>query len=198
MNASITLFGQPVFALEVAAAATGTAGVVLTIRRNILCFPVGILNVVLYCRIFLLPDVRLYADALLQVAFFVLLVYGWSAWKGTKAPETSGPERMSPREWRTFVPAVLLFSAIAGTLLHRLTDAALPWLDASLTSVSLGAQWMVARKKIENWWLWMAVNAVYVPMYFYKSLYLTALLYTVYLVLAVSGLRTWNQTASRS
>ncbi|MFM2207359.1 MAG: hypothetical protein RL213_1334 [Bacteroidota bacterium] len=192
MEPAFSLFSQPVSWLELAAAVAGIIGVLLTIRRNILCFPVGIVNVSLYCYLFLLPEVRLYADALLQAVFCILLVYGWVNWK--RADSAAKPEvsSMSSFEWKVFSLTVLAGAAFLGYLLQNFTDASLPWPDAVLTAVSLGAQWMVAKVRRENWWLWIAVNTAYIPLYIYKSLPLTAGLYLVFLLLAVHGHRTWK------
>jgi nicotinamide mononucleotide transporter len=99
---------------------------------------------------------------------------------------------MSAGEWRVFSITVLSAAGILGYILHNFTDASLPWPDAILTSLSLGAQWMVAKVRRENWWIWIVVNAAYIPLYIYKSLPLTAGLYLVFLLLAVHGLRTWK------
>jgi nicotinamide mononucleotide transporter len=82
----------------------------------------------------------------------------------------------------------------AATLLHRTRNAALPYLDSATTSTSLVAQWMMTKKLLENWVVWVAVDVVYIGMFIYKSLYVTALLYLVFLVLSVMGYRQWKAT----
>lgn len=191
----MTLLGQPTSWLEIIAALSGIAGVWLTIRRSKACFPVGMISVALYVVIFLDTDVRLYADALLQVCFFLLLGYGWSTWKNTGEEKAVTPESMTGREWRTATPIVIVSAMLMGWLFKHYTEASLPWLDATLTSISLCAQWMIAKKKIENWWLWTGVNAIYVPMYLYKGLSLTAVLYLIFLIMAIAGWRNWKRNA---
>lgn len=83
---------------------------------------------------------------------------------------------------------------VLGTLLHRTTDAALPYLDSATTSTSLVAQWMMTRKLLENWVVWVAVDVVYIGMFIYKSLYVTSFLYLVFLILSVMGYRQWKAT----
>jgi nicotinamide mononucleotide transporter len=85
-------------------------------------------------------------------------------------------------------------AALLGTLLARFTDAALPYIDSATTSTSLVAQWMMTRKILENWAVWAAVDVVYIAMFVFKRLYLTAGLYTVFLVLAVMGYIQWKRS----
>jgi nicotinamide mononucleotide transporter len=198
MNTVTSLFGQPYSMLELIAAVTGIAGVIFTVRRNILCFPAGIVNVLLYLYIFLLPDIRLYADALLQLAFCCLLIYGWIHWKKEGGGEPIRPGKMSTKEWIPFLALTLTGAIMLGIVLECWTSASLPWLDATLTAFSLGAQWMIARMKRENWWIWICVNTLYIPLYIYKALPVTALLYAVYLLLAVNGLRQWKLLSIQS
>lgn len=198
MHCESVLLGQTVSAVELIAAAAGIIGVFLTVRRSILCFPVGIVNVLLYLYIFLLPGIRLYADAFLQAAFCCLLIYGWIHWKSNSREDSISPGRMTSREWVGFLVLTSVGALLLGISLDNWTQASLPWLDATLTAFSLGAQWMVARMKRENWWIWIFVNAVYIPLYLYKALPVTALLYAVYLLLAVNGLRQWKHLSNQT
>jgi nicotinamide mononucleotide transporter len=101
-------------------------------------------------------------------------------------------ERASGRELALVGAAVALATVVLGVVLDRMTDSDVPWADAATTAVSLGAQWLMSRRLIENWWLWVAVDLVYVPLYVYKSLYVTAGLYALFLALCVVGLRHWR------
>lgn len=177
---------------EVIGFITGVAGVWLTIRQNILCFPIGIINVLIYAYMFYSPNVRLYADALLQLIYMILLIYGWISWNKSKN-SSDQPIRIN----RYFSTRLLFISAISwitlGLILSKSTDAALPWVDAGLAVLSLAAQWMIAKKMIENWIVWIVVNSAYIPLYLYKDLKLTALLYAIFLVLAIKGLMEWQK-----
>jgi nicotinamide mononucleotide transporter len=82
---------------------------------------------------------------------------------------------------------------VLGYAMHRWTDAALPWLDAALTSFSLVAQWWQGRRHVAAWWLWIAVDVIYVGEYVYKHLLITAVLYAGFIALAAMGLRQWRQ-----
>lgn len=181
---------------EIAGALFGALAVWLTARENVWCWPVGLLNVGLYVVVF--HDARLYADMWLQVVYAVLCLYGWYAWLHGGAEHGALEVSRTPRRWRW--PLLLLGSAgaaLLGFLLQRRTDASLPYWDSSTTAFSLVAQWMQTRKWLENWLVWIVVDVVYVGMYLYKHLLPTAALYTVFLALAVMGVREWRKSLAR-
>jgi nicotinamide mononucleotide transporter len=179
--------------LEALAAACGVISVYLGTRENILSWPTALVNVALYAVVFF--GARLYADMGLQVVYFVLSAYGWYTWKfgGTNRSELR-VSRAAPRTWIVLGALDLVAWIALGTLLSRFTDAALPWLDALLSTTSLCAQWLMTRKVLEHWILWIALDLVYVPMFISRGLYATAALYTVFLVLAVMGWRAWKRS----
>lgn len=183
--------------LEWAAALTGFLSVWLTVRQDIWCWPTGLVNVALYVVVFW--QARLYADMGLQVFYAAASLYGWWAWlHGGQAGGQLVVTR-TPRAWLLgLLTAGTAFGFGLGLLLHALTDASLPWLDSALTALSLVAQVLMTRKWIENWALWIAVDVAYVFMYLYKGLYPTALLYAVFLGLAVEGLREWRGALART
>lgn len=186
------LFAQQVNILEFIGFIFGIAGVWLTIRQNILCFPAGIINVGIYSFIFF--NSKLYSNALLQLIYAALLVYGWINWK-SKTVSDEFPVTYTGRTLRFILLIIgIAASALLGYLMKETTDAPLPYWDATTTSMSLIAQWMVARKKIENWSLWIAADIIYVGMYIHQSLYLTAILYFIFLILAVKGHIEWKKT----
>jgi len=178
--------------IEIAGALTGVVAVGLTTRQKIWCWPVGIVSVLLYVIVFY--QARLYATMGLQIVYVGLAIYGWYAW--TKGGRADGPLRVSRASRRTLAVAFgagLALTLGLGTWLGRQTDEALPFTDAAVTSASLIAQWMQTRKLIENWWLWLAVDVVYVGMNVSQGLMPTAGLYAVYTALAVAGLREWRR-----
>lgn len=187
----IDLFGQQLSVPESIGFVFGIAGVWLTIRQNILCFPVGIINVGIYSFIFF--DSKSYLNASLQLVYIVLLIYGWLKWK---SETNSGEFRVTPTG-RSLSFILLTFvvtaSILLGYLIKETTDASLPYWDATTTSISLAAQWMVAKKKIENWLLWIIADVIYVGIWMYQSLYLTAVLYFIYLILAIKGYIEWKK-----
>lgn len=177
-------------ALEWIAAIAGAVSVYLSARENIWSWPTAIVNVGLYTIVF--RDHGLYSDMGLQVVYLVLSIYGWYEWLygGTNKTQLSVACATS-RDWLIAGPIALLFWLGLARYTSTLSGVALPYLDSGLTTISLVAQWMMTRKILENWVLWIVVDIVYVPMYVYKNLPVTAALYLVFLVLAVIGLRAW-------
>ncbi|NUP72136.1 MAG: nicotinamide mononucleotide transporter [Gemmatimonadaceae bacterium] len=179
--------------LELAAALTGAISVWLSVRQNIWSWPTAIVNVVLYTVVFW--DAKLYADMGLQVIYAVLSLYGWYQWLYGGAGRTElRVTRTPPRVAAILTLIAAAGSALLGTLLRHTTDAALPFMDSFLSSTSLVAQWMMTKKLLENWLVWIAVDVLYVGMFLFKGLYLTAGLYAVFLGLAVRGYLDWRRS----
>lgn len=179
--------------LEAVAVAFGIVSVYLSVRENIWSWPTAIVNVALYILVFF--QARLYADMGLQVVYVALNAYGWYQWLYGGANRTElHVSRTSARLAAVLVLVGVACAALLGTLLARHTDAALPYVDSATTSTSLVAQWMMTRKKLENWLVWVAVDVVYIGMFVYKDLYLTSGLYAVFLVLSAMGYVQWRRS----
>ena len=181
------------FSLELVAVILTLLAVILTVRQIIWCWPLGMISVALYAVVFY--AVRLYADMGLQGLYFGLAAYGWWAW--LHGGEDHGELEVSLTSSRTrlwLLLAATLGGILLGQTLTRLTDASLPFMDSMLTSFSIAAQWMQTRKLLESWLVWLAVDVCYVGMFLYKELYLTAGLYTVFLVLAAIGFEQWRRS----
>ena len=171
----------------------GVIGVWLMIRQNILGWPVGLVQVAVYAWVFF--DARLYSDALLQVAFFLIQAYGWwHWWRGGTTLRALPVTRLGAAATAGAVAAGAVLTAGWGTLMHRTTDAALPYWDAFILIFSIIAQWLQARKKLENWPGWLLVNTVAVGVYWVKDLRLTAALYVIFWLLALWGWREWGRS----
>jgi nicotinamide mononucleotide transporter len=184
-----------VSSLELLAAVTGALSVWLSVRQNIWSWPTAIVNVVLYALVF--REAKLYADMGLQIVYAILSVYGWYEWLyGGQGRTRLHVTRTTPAIGARLVVIAAAGSALLGTLLHRTTDAALPFMDSFLSSTSLVAQWMMTRKLLENWLVWIAVDVLYVGMFLFKGLYLTAGLYAVFLGLAIRGYVDWRRSMS--
>ncbi len=180
--------------LEIIAVVVNVLGVWLTARRTRWCWPVGIVAVLLYARLFY--DWKLYSDMLLQVVYAVLQGYGWWRWSNGRLDHGRiRPEPLPAREALVSLAAGAAFSLALGGFMHGHTDAALPWLDAALTGFSLVASLWAARKRSASWILWIVLDSVYVGVFLYKDLQLTAALYAGFVLLAVYGLRSWNAQA---
>ncbi|HWX00203.1 nicotinamide riboside transporter PnuC [Collimonas sp.] len=180
--------------LEIIAVIVSALAVWLTARRHLWCWPIGLVSVLLYARIFLVA--KLYSDLLLQLIFAVMQLYGWWQWKSGASAQDSQhiqPQRLPKRGLLTGLLAAAAGSVVLGYVMASFTDAHIPWLDSALTSFSLVAQFWMARKYVANWWLWIAVDIIYVGVYIYKDLNLTAGLYAGFIVLAVVGLRSWQR-----
>ncbi len=178
---------------EICAAALGIISVYLLTKQNWLCWPTGIVMVVMY--IFIFYGARLYSDMLLQVFFALMQMYGWYAWTNrSQSVNKLQVTFLSNRQRSYWVGVIIFIALLLGYLMKRFTNADLPYLDAATTSISLVAQWWMTRKYIENWLLWIIADVVYVAMYAYKELYATSLLYAVFLVLAILGWYEWKKS----
>ena len=178
--------------LEAAAVLLGFLGVWLTVRQDWRCWPVGLVSVLAFAVLFW--QARLYGAASLQLVYAGTQLYGWWAWRhGGEGGGSLAVGRAPRRLLAALLAAGLAATALLATALGRLTDAALPLTDAGTTSFSLVAQLLLTRKWIENWLLWIVVDAVYVVMYLTQALHLTAALYVAFLVLAVLGWRSWSK-----
>ncbi len=179
--------------LELVAVLLTLVAVYLTTRQLLWCWPLGMVSVTLYAAVFY--DARLYADMGLQGLYFALAAYGWWAWlHGGKDHGELQVSLTPPRMRAALLGAAAIGGVLLGLALHRFTDASLPFMDSMLTSVSIAAQWMQTRKLLESWLVWLAVDVLYVGMFLYKELFLTAGLYAVFLGLAVMGLVQWRRS----
>lgn len=179
--------------LEIIGTILGLVSVWLTIRQNIWCWPTGLAMVALYAIIFF--GARLYADAGLQVVYFVLQIYGWYHWtSGGNARRKLEVTRITLRLGVRLAVIAALASTLMGYGLATRTDASLPYWDSLATALSLIAQWMLARKLIENWLVWIAVDLLSIGIYMAKALYPTMALYAAFLVLAVLGWIEWRKS----
>ena len=183
----------PMSPLEILATVFGFWSVVAYVRESVWSWPTGLVNVALYILLFW--NARLYGDTGLQVVYVVLQCYGW--WQWVRGGDQHGQlhiTRTSPRLWWTLGIISIVLYVPMGLFLGHFTDTDVPWWDTAPTVTSLIAQWMISKKKLENWWIWIATDLVYIPLYCYKHLYLTAGLYAVFLGLCIIGWRTWTRT----
>lgn len=179
--------------IEAIAAALGVVNVLLVVRRSLWNYPFGLAMVALYFFVF--ADARLYSDALLQVFFFVVQLYGWWVWARAERADDRHIviEQLAARQRWGWAVAVASIAAVWGTAMATWTDAAAPHLDGSIAVASVAAQLLQSRRKVECWWLWIAVDCAAIPLFLSRGLALTAALYFIFLVLAVIGLREWQR-----
>jgi nicotinamide mononucleotide transporter len=165
----------------------------LTTREDPWCWPVGFVSLVPFVVVFY--QARFYADMGLQVVYMLVCLYGWRQWlHGGPGHGALPVSRTPPRAGFLLAALGAAGAALLGLALRRHTDASLPFWDSSTASFSLAAQWMQARKWIENWIVWIVVDVAYIGMYLYKRLYPTAGLYAVFVGLAVLGLVEWRRS----
>lgn len=185
--------GRPI---EIVAFFLGIANITLLVRRSIWNYPFGIAMVSLYAWIFY--GAKLYSDALLQIFFFVVQAYGWAHWLTRRDEEGLViVARLSPRGAVTAALAAVAGTAALGGVMATWTDASFPFWDASIAVLSVIAQIMLARRLLENWALWVAVDIIAIGLYWTKGLYPTAVLYLMFLVISAIGYFNWRRAYDR-
>lgn len=183
--------------IEIVATITGLACVLLTIRQNIWCWPVGLVMVSLYIYIFY--QARLYSDMGLQVIYVLLQTYGWYQWlHGGLNHGILHVRRLQLSHVIGWVVAGGIGTLMLGYVMATYTDASLPYCDATTTVLSLIAQYLMAKKLLESWLFWIIVDVLAVGIYATKSLYLTSGLYAVFLGLAVAGFFSWRNNIQQT
>ncbi len=147
-------------------------------------------------------DAGLYADFGINIYYLIIAIYGWAAWRygfsigrgseGRELPISHTPARL----WLPLAAITSVVFAVIAWVLINLTDSTVPYADAFTTALSVVGMWMLARKYIEQWWVWLVVDVASVALYIYKDLYFTAALYALYAVVAVFGYRKWKKLMS--
>ena len=172
----------------------GLLYILLSIKQNIWCWPVGLITSALYIYVFLVT--KFYADMGLQVYYLVVSIYGWYHWMFGAKSRKQDDLKIAKTNIRLAVVLViitaLLFAVIAYILVNY-TDSEIPYWDSFTTAASFVATWMLARKLIEHWLIWIVVDAVSLGLYIYKGLYPTVILFAVYTILAFVGYLEWKR-----
>lgn len=180
--------------LEWIAAGLVLANVALVARRSLWNYPFGIAAVSLYAVIFY--DQRLYSDMALQGFFLILNIYGWANWRSAKGDAGIPVAWMTKVARAKWTGAIILCWLAWSAGMARWTDAAAPFADGAVAIISVAAQWLLARRRVENWWLWILVDVIAIPLFFSRGLYVTAAVYAVLLAIAVAGLVQWRRAAA--
>ncbi|SRR5579859_146385 len=182
---------------ELAGFVSGALCVWLLIRQNIWNWPVGIANNVFYIVIFYKSG--LYADMGVQFVYIAVAIYGWWNWLH------GGVNHSELKVARASAIGLLGYAALAaaGTgalywILRRFTNSTVPLADGLTSALFLTAQYMMSRKLIENWWFWIVGDALVIGLYIYKHLYLTSVLYVIFLAMCVAALLEWQRAARSS
>jgi nicotinamide mononucleotide transporter len=153
--------------------------------------------VLLYVHIFY--QAKLYSDMLLQVFFAVMQAIGWLQWLRGQKDSTDKIQirSLSLRQILLTAASIGIGTLSLGSLMQRFTDADVPYPDALTTSISVLAQWWLNQRYLQNWTLWIVADVLYIGLYWYKSLYLTSVLYLVFLLLAIQGYREWKKAMAQ-
>jgi nicotinamide mononucleotide transporter len=182
---------------ELAAACLSASSVWLGTRRSPWCFPVGLVSISTYIWVYL--GARLYSEVLLQIIWVGMLLLGWYRWRQNL--DRTGHARVAslqPRYALAHLGLGISCGLALGYVMAQHTNASLPWLDAMLTTLSLVAQFWQNRRHIAAWWMWIAVDVLYIGMFINKELYVTAVLYTGFIGLAIKGWRDWSKAAAQA
>ncbi|HEX9162490.1 MAG TPA: nicotinamide riboside transporter PnuC [Thermoanaerobaculia bacterium] len=182
--------------LEIAAVVFTLVNVWLAIKENMWTWPTGIASVILYAVVFY--QSRLYANAGLQVIYFVLSIHGWYEWLHGGANKSElHVRRTTRRQWIGCIIAGVVLTAALMWLLKVVSGSA-PFSDAVTTAFSIVGQWMLNEKLLENWLIWLAVDIIYVPLFAFSHRNLSALLYALFCVLCVKGIIDWKRSLAAS
>ena len=184
--------------LEILGVITGVIYLWLEYKASIYLWIVGIIMPAIY--LFVYYNAGLYADFGINIYYLLIAVYGWVAWKTgfsfSGRQEHKGELSITKAPLRAWVVAVVAFLVaqfVIAWLLVNHTDSTVPWADSFTTALSIVGMWMLARKYIEQWWVWCITDVACCVLYVYKGLYLTALLYAVYAVIAIFGYYKWKR-----
>jgi nicotinamide mononucleotide transporter len=182
--------------LEFVAVVLGLANVGLLVRRSIWNYPFGMAMVALYAIIFF--EARLYGESGLQIFFFVVQAYGWWLWARAGGMDHAVEVRWMGWPARlAWLGGIGVVAASLGSVMHLLTNAAMPFADASITAASIAAQFLLSFRRIENWILWIFIDVGSIALYWVRDLELTAALYVAFLLLSALGFREWIVASRR-
>lgn len=178
--------------LEWAAVITGFLCIYLAAKESIWNWPVSIISVVAYGLLFFKE--AMYGDMTLQIYFLFTAVYGWYFWIRKKVEQHRPISRLTAKQWFLAILFIPLLSILLGWFMDRFTNSNVPYADGFCTAISFTAQFLLTRKILENWLLWVFANICYVPLFIYKNLNLSALLYLVLIIIAFNGYLNWRKT----
>lgn len=179
-------------AFEWLATITGFLCVFLAAKENIWNWPMSIVSVLTYLFIFF--QHKLYGDAVLQVYFLITAGYGWYYWSRQDQGAEKPVQSFRLKQMLYTVLIIVLLSTMFAFALKHWTDSDVPYVDGFCTAVSFVAQFLLTRKVLQTWLLWVVVDICYIPLYLYKGLFLTALLYLAFAVIAWNGYRNWRKS----
>lgn len=176
---------------ELAAMILAVAYLLFAVKEIIWCWAAAFVSTLIYAAVFL--QANLYMDSALQLFYTLMAVYGWTQWRSPGDAKQGLQISTRRASWHGLMLAAVFFlSLVSGALLDRFTEAAFPYLDSLTTWASVLATWMVARKILENWVYWIVIDSVSIYLYIDRGLYLTVVLFALYVGIAFFGLRAWQ------
>lgn len=179
-------------AIEILGFITAVLGIYLTAKKNIYAWPILIVSSLAYSFFFF--EIKLYADTILQFFFVLTSAYAWINWSSSLETNKSLLIRkLKKNEWIFVIATFVFFSVLVTKLLSRYTDASFVEYDSALFVASVIASILSAKLILENWFLWIVINVCYIVLYVFKDAYLTAVLYSILLSLAIVGLKEWRK-----
>jgi nicotinamide mononucleotide transporter len=193
MNEPLALFGFSTTLLELISFVLAVVTVLLNIRQNHWAWLFSIASSATYAGVFF--DARLYGDSGLQLVFIAASFWGWWQWLRGAGETKLVVTRLTRAGWAWSLAGWAAGFLALSWFLRNYTNTDVPHIDGFLTAGSLVGQFLLARKKVENWHVWLAVDVLYVGLYVYKGLHVTAVLYAVFVVLAARGLVAWGNLA---
>lgn len=178
--------------LEIVGVIVGAIYLWLEYRASIYLWIASIIMPAIY--LFVFYDAGLYADTAINIYYLIIAIYGWYAWKrGNPDNQELSITHISTRQAITMVALYVVMQVAISLVLIHLTDSDVPWFNGLTSALSIVGMWMLARKWIEQWIVWAVVDILSAGLYCYKGLYLTALLYVIYAIIAFFGYRKWRQ-----
>jgi nicotinamide mononucleotide transporter len=182
--------------VELLGTLSGLLYIFFSIRQNVWLWPIGLISSAFYIPVFF--GKTLYADMLLQVYYLVVSIYGWYFWINGKKKNDKEPGKIKITTLKKLNWAITIFATLVLTLalfypLKKYTNASNPFTDSFCFAGSIVATWMLARKILEQWLIWIVVDAISIGLFVYKQLYITVVLYFVFTVLAIIGYLQWKK-----
>jgi len=184
--------------LEIVSVLSGLVYIVLSVRQSIWLWPLGILSSAFFIVVFF--KAKIYADMGLNAYYVAVSFYGWYYWIFGKKHEGQEQVEVSlcdSKMWMLLAAVTIITTAFLGFIMSRYTDSNVPFCDAALAAGSIVATWMLTRKMLENWILWIVIDILYCLLYAYKGLYLSIILYAVFAAMSVVGYRGWKKSMNQ-
>ena len=182
--------------MEISAVLFAIIYLLLAVKQDVRCWYAAILSSSLY--FFIMLSAKLYMEAYLQIFYILMAVYGWLQWNKVNVNETKFIVRTwSIKQHVIVISMILMIAYISGSLLNIYTKAALPFIDAFTTWGAIVATYMVAKKLLENWIYWFVIDFISILLFLSRELYLTSILFFVYLIIIYFGYRSWTKIKNK-